>query len=137
MITLEQLRCAGTEVGPAEQRGRTHHQGVTGSHDGGRVAEVDEHEPAGHENEFGPFEARKVELPRRAPSGTTRTRSCRPCPRAWSGASSKACTASCQPGTFTVLGTDGLGRSDTRDELRRHFEIDAAHVVVATLAARR
>ena len=36
---------------------------------------------------------------------------------------------------FTPLGTDGFGRSDTREALRRHFEIDAPHVVVATLAA--
>jgi pyruvate dehydrogenase E1 component len=36
---------------------------------------------------------------------------------------------------FVPLGTDGFGRSDTREALRRHFEIDAAHVVVATLAA--
>jgi pyruvate dehydrogenase E1 component len=39
------------------------------------------------------------------------------------------------PGPFHVLGTDGFGRSDTREALRRHFETDAAHVVVATLAA--
>jgi pyruvate dehydrogenase E1 component len=39
------------------------------------------------------------------------------------------------PGTFSVLGTDGFGRSDTREALRRHFEVDAAHLVVATLAA--
>ena len=38
------------------------------------------------------------------------------------------------PGDFTVLGTDGFGRSDTREALRRHFEIDAAHIVVATLS---
>jgi pyruvate dehydrogenase E1 component len=36
---------------------------------------------------------------------------------------------------FTVLGTDGYGRSDTRNALRRHFETDAAHVVVAVLSA--
>jgi pyruvate dehydrogenase E1 component len=36
---------------------------------------------------------------------------------------------------FTSLGTDGYGRSDTREALRRFFEVDAAHVVVATLAA--
>jgi pyruvate dehydrogenase E1 component len=36
---------------------------------------------------------------------------------------------------FAPLGTDGFGRSDTREALRRHFETDAAHVVVATLAA--
>ncbi len=39
------------------------------------------------------------------------------------------------PGTFVPLGTDGFGRSDTREALRRHFETDAGHVVVATLAA--
>jgi len=38
------------------------------------------------------------------------------------------------PRSFTPLGTDGYGRSDTRAALRRHFEIDAAHIVVATLA---
>ena len=30
---------------------------------------------------------------------------------------------------FTSLGTDGFGRSDTREELRRFFETDAAHVI--------
>ena len=33
------------------------------------------------------------------------------------------------------MGTDGFGRSDTREALRRHFETDAPHVVLATLAA--
>jgi pyruvate dehydrogenase E1 component len=37
------------------------------------------------------------------------------------------------PGPFTPLGTDGFGRSDTRTALRRHFEVDAAHIVVAVL----
>ena len=32
---------------------------------------------------------------------------------------------------FVPLGTDGVGRSDTRDALRRYFEVDAPHVVVA------
>ncbi|MFL6206934.1 MAG: transketolase-like TK C-terminal-containing protein, partial [Acidimicrobiales bacterium] len=36
---------------------------------------------------------------------------------------------------FVPLGTDGFGRSDTREALRRHFETDAANVVVATLAS--
>jgi pyruvate dehydrogenase E1 component len=36
---------------------------------------------------------------------------------------------------FVALGTDGFGRSDTREALRRHFETDAEHVVVATLHA--
>ena len=39
------------------------------------------------------------------------------------------------PGSYTSLGTDGYGRSDTRDALRRHFETDAAHLVVAVLGA--
>ena len=38
------------------------------------------------------------------------------------------------PQPFVPLGTDGFGRSDTRDALRRHFEVDAEHVVVATLS---
>jgi pyruvate dehydrogenase E1 component len=36
---------------------------------------------------------------------------------------------------FTSLGTDGFGRSDARDALRRYFEVDTGHVVVAVLAA--
>jgi len=39
------------------------------------------------------------------------------------------------PGDFTSLGTDGYGRSDTRAALRRHFEVDAAHLVLAVLHA--
>jgi pyruvate dehydrogenase E1 component len=35
---------------------------------------------------------------------------------------------------FLSLGTDGYGRSDTREALRRYFEIDHGHVVVAVLA---
>ena len=37
------------------------------------------------------------------------------------------------PGSFLPLGTDGFGRSDARPALRRHFEIDAGHIVVAVL----
>ena len=37
------------------------------------------------------------------------------------------------PTPFVSLGTDGYGFSDTRIALRRHFEIDAAHLVVAVL----
>jgi pyruvate dehydrogenase E1 component len=36
---------------------------------------------------------------------------------------------------FVPLGTDGMGRSDTREALRHHFEVDAGHVVVAVLSA--
>ncbi|HET9205323.1 MAG TPA: pyruvate dehydrogenase (acetyl-transferring), homodimeric type, partial [Burkholderiaceae bacterium] len=38
---------------------------------------------------------------------------------------------------FSVLGTDGFGRSDTRAALRRHFEVDHHHVVLAALDALR
>jgi pyruvate dehydrogenase E1 component len=37
------------------------------------------------------------------------------------------------PGGLTTLGTDGFGRSDTRQRLRRFFEVDAECIVVATL----
>jgi pyruvate dehydrogenase E1 component len=39
------------------------------------------------------------------------------------------------PGGLDTLGTDGFGRSDTRENLRRFFEIDAECVVIATLYA--
>src|SRR5262245_39387268 len=39
------------------------------------------------------------------------------------------------PGGLTTLGTDGFGRSDTRPNLRRFFEVDAETTVVATLYA--
>jgi pyruvate dehydrogenase E1 component len=38
------------------------------------------------------------------------------------------------PGRFYPLGTDGFGRSDTREALRRFFEVDAESVVIAALA---
>ena len=37
------------------------------------------------------------------------------------------------PGTYRVLGTDGFGRSDSRANLRRHFEVDAEYVTFAAL----
>ena len=37
------------------------------------------------------------------------------------------------PGDYFVLGTDGMGRSETRDALRRHFEVDAESVTLAAL----
>lgn len=36
--------------------------------------------------------------------------------------------------SYKVLGTDGFGRSDSRANLRHHFEIDATYVVVAALS---
>ncbi|MBW7931058.1 MAG: pyruvate dehydrogenase (acetyl-transferring), homodimeric type [Gammaproteobacteria bacterium] len=42
------------------------------------------------------------------------------------------------PGPYTVLGTDGFGLSESREELRRHFEVNAAgiaHAAAASLAA--
>ncbi|MDG1909508.1 MAG: pyruvate dehydrogenase (acetyl-transferring), homodimeric type [Pseudomonadales bacterium] len=38
-------------------------------------------------------------------------------------------------GTYTVLGTDGFGRSDTRERLRHFFEVDRYFIVVAALTA--
>jgi len=37
------------------------------------------------------------------------------------------------PGRYEVLGTDGFGRSDTRAQLRKHFEVNQYHVVIAAL----
>ncbi|WP_416306101.1 pyruvate dehydrogenase (acetyl-transferring), homodimeric type [Neptunicella sp. SCSIO 80796] len=37
------------------------------------------------------------------------------------------------PGPYKVLGTDGFGRSDSRANLRHHFEVDAKFIVVASL----
>ncbi len=39
------------------------------------------------------------------------------------------------PGGLMTLGTDGFGRSDTRENLRRFFEVDAETIVIATLYA--
>jgi pyruvate dehydrogenase E1 component len=39
------------------------------------------------------------------------------------------------PGRYAVLGTDGFGRSDSREQLRRHFEVDRHYIVVAALKA--
>jgi pyruvate dehydrogenase E1 component len=38
------------------------------------------------------------------------------------------------PGDYFVLGTDGMGRSETRKTLRRHFEVDAESITIATLS---
>jgi pyruvate dehydrogenase E1 component len=37
------------------------------------------------------------------------------------------------PNHFTVLGTDGFGRSDSRENLRRFFEVDANHIAAAAM----
>jgi pyruvate dehydrogenase E1 component len=39
------------------------------------------------------------------------------------------------PRRYVVLGTDGFGRSDTREKLRHFFEVDRRWVTVATLKA--
>ena len=41
----------------------------------------------------------------------------------------------CINAPYTVLGTDGFGRSDTRDQLRSFFEVDRRFVALAALAA--
>ncbi|WP_255460926.1 pyruvate dehydrogenase (acetyl-transferring), homodimeric type [Edaphobacter albus] len=38
------------------------------------------------------------------------------------------------PGQITALGTDGFGRSENREHLRRHFEIDAEHIAFAAIS---
>ncbi|MBK8957867.1 MAG: pyruvate dehydrogenase (acetyl-transferring), homodimeric type [Proteobacteria bacterium] len=37
------------------------------------------------------------------------------------------------PGEFSALGTDGYGVSETRESLRRYFEVDPPHIVLAAL----
>ena len=37
------------------------------------------------------------------------------------------------PGDYYVLGCDGMGRSETRPTLRRHFEVDAESITIAAL----
>jgi len=39
------------------------------------------------------------------------------------------------PGKYRVLGTDGFGRSDTREKLRHFFEVDRFYITVAALKA--
>jgi pyruvate dehydrogenase E1 component len=39
------------------------------------------------------------------------------------------------PGRYSVLGTDGFGRSDTRAQLRKHFEVDRKYITLAALKA--
>ena len=39
------------------------------------------------------------------------------------------------PGLMTSLGTDGFGRSETREALRDFFEVDARYIVLATLSS--
>jgi len=39
------------------------------------------------------------------------------------------------PRSYTVLGTDGFGRSDQRSELRRFFEVDRHYIAFTTLKA--
>ena len=39
------------------------------------------------------------------------------------------------PGNYITLGTDGFGRSDTREALRRFYEVDAESIIVACLYA--
>jgi len=39
------------------------------------------------------------------------------------------------PRRYLVLGTDGYGRSDTREQLRRFFEVDRYYIVITALKA--
>ena len=39
------------------------------------------------------------------------------------------------PGRYAVLGTDGFGLSESRPDLRNHFEVSSRHIAYAALAA--
>jgi pyruvate dehydrogenase E1 component len=39
------------------------------------------------------------------------------------------------PGRYTVLGTDGFGLSESRPDLRRHFEVSAEYIAYAAATA--
>ena len=39
------------------------------------------------------------------------------------------------PGKYTTLGTDGFGRSDTRENLRKYFEIDDQYIAAAAISS--
>jgi pyruvate dehydrogenase E1 component len=41
----------------------------------------------------------------------------------------------CVPGRYVVLGTDGFGRSDTRRQLRKFFEVNRYYIALAALSA--
>jgi len=41
----------------------------------------------------------------------------------------------CVPMRYSVLGTGGFGRSDTRANLRRFFEVDRFHIAHAAIGA--
>ena len=74
-----------------------------------------------------PYVTTRAGRRRRARSSRCRT-SCAPCRTR----SRRGCRA-----TSPSLGTDGFGLSDTRGALRRHFQVDAASIVVAVLGRAR
>ena len=37
------------------------------------------------------------------------------------------------PNPFVALGTDGYGRSDSREALRNFFEVDRFHIVISAI----
>ena len=39
------------------------------------------------------------------------------------------------PGKYTTLGTDGFGRSDTRENLRKYFEINDQYIAAAAISS--
>lgn len=39
------------------------------------------------------------------------------------------------PGRYTILGTDGFGRSDTHGILREHFEVNGRHIALTALSS--
>ena len=39
------------------------------------------------------------------------------------------------PGPYYALGTDGFGRSDTRENLRHFFEVDRYYIILTAIRA--
>ena len=96
-------------------------------------------------NELAPRRRRRRTLEPLAPEDTNRasptSRNCskaarapRSSPPTTSARIPNRSARSCRCAT-RVLGTDGFGRSDTRENLRRHFEVDRYHIAHAAVAA--
>lgn len=83
-----------------------------------------------HHNRVHPGEARRQGHVARCLAGTAPVVAATDHMRAWPQSIAGSCDA-----PYTILGTDGYGRSDTRAALRRFFEVGRHHIVLATLDA--
>ena len=68
----------------------------------------------------------------RAPSASARRRG-RSSPPPTTSRPCRTSSRAGSSGPYTVLGTDGFGRSDTREALRTHFEVNAEHIAYAAM----